>query len=248
MRLASRAAEVAALAEREAEATETATRNGATGVLGRLRTRAEDSKMVINRKLRSLSRWVNSEDELYLNFYGLRKRGMKAVDDRYNRQRVSAENTVSPGFYEDLIVGALTIDDQGMSYYGPWSVIIRDDHIRPRASVFWENPFPFLKRMKVISGDDAPEGFRAPWSARSRLAVAKLGGRLNADDDEDAIAETFIGPDRGSEHCDFIEVHVYHELHVDGIERIEAPVLVPSGERTEWEFLRKKLSAKGVVC
>ncbi|WP_231420772.1 hypothetical protein [Sphingomonas sp. Leaf205] len=248
VRSASRAGEVAALAERETEAIKAAASNGATDVLMRLRTHAEESRLVINRKLRSLSLWVNSEDELYLNFYQLKKRGVKSVDDRYNRQRVSAENTVSPGFYEELTVGALTVDGEGMSYYGPWSVIVRDDHIRLRASVFWSNPFLLLQSEKVISGDDLPEGFRAPWSARSRLAVAKLGSRLSAADDDDAIATRFMGPDRSSEHCDFIEVHVHHEIHVDGIERIKEPALIPPIDRTEWEFLREKLSAKGVVC
>lgn len=248
VRYASRDGEIAALAKREKRAVSAAKKKKAVAALDRLRDLAQTSRLVINRKLRALSLWVESDDELYVNFYRLRQLGVRMVDDRFNRHRISAENTISPLFFEQLVVGALTIDGKGMPYYGGWSVLIRDADIRVRATVFWENPFTFNKRKRIVSGDDPPEGYRTTWGRRDSLAVAKLGDRLDSTDDDSQLAKRFMGPDRASEHCDFIEVHVHGPIHADAIEEVVEPSHMSAADRTDWKHLRKKLEAKGIIC
>lgn len=248
VRFAMRAGEAKALAANERKAVNAAKKKGVLKEIDALRQRAGDSKLVINRKFRALEAWLASENELYVNFYKLKELGVKMIDDQFNRQRISAENTISPGFFRQLVVGALTIDGEGMSYYGDWTVIIRDDAIRARASVFWDNPFTFNKEKKIISGEDPPEGYRAPWEARADLAVAKLGGQLGTDGNGAPLESLFMGPDRTHADCRFIEVHIHGDIHADAIESVTPPKRMSPTDRTEWKVLRAVLSSKGCVC
>ncbi|WCS23890.1 zinc ribbon domain-containing protein [Methylobacterium sp. NMS14P] len=248
VRFAERAIEAAALSLSWARALELASSNKATAEVERLDHLAKHSKMVINRKLRALSEWINSDDELYVNFYKLRERGLEYEDNVYNRQRVSAENTISPNFFDQLVVGALTIDGRGMTYYGEYTILIRQDRIASRASVFWENPFIFNKNHSIISGEDPPVGYRAPWGERNKIVVAKLAGDVKPGDGDAALAALVMGPDRAAKDCDFVEVHVHKHIHANEIEAVIAPSEIPADDEDAWEFLRDKLATKSIKC
>ncbi len=248
VRLANDNVELSSLREFHEDARRSVRTNGTSSQCDTLEKLLSNSSMVINRNLTSLRAWVLSDDGLYLNFYKLKERGIPLVNDHHNRHRTSYENTVSPGFADDISVGALTIDDQGMGYYGPYAVVIRDDAIRDRATVFWENPFKFCRRLTVVSGAEAPAGHRATWQNRSLLGVAKLGGKLNVGDEAKAISQLLIGPDRTSEECDFIEVHVHKEIHACAIARVNPPDPPIPEDAYEWTFLRGKLLGLGAIC
>lgn len=248
VRFAERPGEVRALAALDAAASGLAASAGREAERSRLAELVRASKLVINRKLRSLALWVESDDELYVNFYKLKQRGVRMTNDVYNRQRLSAENTISPTFADQLTIGALTVDDRGMDYYGGYSVLIREEAIRLRATVFWENPFEFNKRMKIVSGEDPPEGYRAVWEERHRLANAKLATQLPDGADDDVLANLVMGPDRSVESCDFIEVHIHGDIHADCIERVVPPKTIPKEERSPWKHLQRKLAKKGAAC
>lgn len=248
VRFAERKGEVERLGKREENAAAAATAAGTRAEQARLVELVRASKLVINRRLRSLSLWLESEDELYVNFYKLRERGVRMSNDVFNRQRISAENTISPTFADQLVIGAITIDGRGMNYYGDYSVLVCDDAIRVRATVFWENPFEFNQRMNVVSGKDPPEGYRAPWSDRHKLASAKLTGQLVQGAGDAALAALVMGPDRSSEQCDFIEVHVWGDIHAEAIESVLPPDTIPDEDRSLWDHLRSKLARKGCIC
>lgn len=248
VRFAARATEAKALSSLVAIAQEAAAANGVSAEIVRLENLAKNSQMVINRKLRALSDWINSEDELYLNFYKLKEKGIAYKYDIYNRQRISAENTISPIFFDRLIIGALTVDGQGMSYYGKYTVVIRSTDIERRASVFWENPFIFNKKHNIISGEDPPEGYRAPWQEREKVVIAKLADAIKPGDNDHALSILVMGPDRNTADCNFVEVHVYNQIHVNEIERVIPPHAIPEDEENAWEFLREKLAGKGISC
>ncbi|HEX8448988.1 MAG TPA: zinc ribbon domain-containing protein [Allosphingosinicella sp.] len=248
VRFAERTSEAAALAGLEAAADSKVAAAGTQVEQERLVELARTSELVINRGLRSLAHWVEGEDELYVNFYKLKERGVRMANDVFNRQRISAENTISPTFADQLVIGALTVDGRGMDYYGGYSVLVREEAIRTRATVFWENPFEFNKRMKIVSGQDPPEGYRAVWGERHRLASAKLSERLTKGADDGDLAKLMMGPDRSARDCDFIEVHVWQDIHADAIRAVVPPDTIAEADRSEWEHLREKLVKKGAVC
>ncbi|MFT9359367.1 hypothetical protein [Acetobacter okinawensis] len=206
-------------------------------------SKSKESKMVINRSVRAIADWVGREDKLYVNFYKLKEMGLRKPYDQYDQQRISAENTISPVFAEKIVVGALTINEIGMTYYGGYSVTIKDKDICNRASVFWENPFIFNAKHRVVSGHPCPEGYRASWNNRDKLVGAKLGACVTNGMSDDDFANLLMGPDRTSESCDFIEVHVYDWLHASSIDKITPPATIPAEDRLEWDHVSSKLRA-----
>jgi hypothetical protein len=93
---------------------------------------------------------------------------------------------------------------------------------------------------------EAPPGFRALWSDRSRLAMAKLFSKLKSGMVESDFAGVLMEPKGASADCDFIEVHIYGGLHLRLIDRITGPVPTLEEDRHIWKSLKRKLEKRGV--
>ncbi|MGH6615752.1 hypothetical protein [Sphingomonas sp.] len=205
----------------------------------------EKSKLVINRKFRQLSHWLYSENRLYRNFYKRRQSGESYTEDEFNLQRISAENTVSPLFYDQLNYAAITVDGVGMPYYGEYSIIVREDAIAHRTTVFEENPFIFSERHGIVSGKMPPPGYRTVWDRRAKLIAAKLAERLSKGACDADIAELVMNRNRGAATCDFVEAHVYGDILLDCIETVVGPKPASRPDRIAWRHMRQLLVELG---
>ena len=237
--------EVTALSRRAAKARRAAIKSGTLAEHDRLVAMAQTSQLVINRKLRQLASWINRDNKLYLNFYKLKKLDPSYTEDIWNMQRNSAENAVNPLFYDDLSIAAITVDGVGMSYYGEYSIFVSENAIANRTTVFEENPFTFNKRHRVIAGKMAPAGFRAPWQNRAALASAKLGAKLTPGATDADLAELVMARTRGASDCDFIEAHVYGEIHAECIVSVVGPRPKVRSEFIIWRDLKRQLAELG---
>lgn len=246
VRVANRPAERSCLARRKAAARRTANKAKAGPEYDRLSELAARSRLVINRNIRQLSEWLESRDELYLNFYKLRKHGRYSVEDEWNLQRISAENTVNPWYFEELVIGAITIDDNGMDYYGAYTIFIREDAIATRSTVFEENPFIFNERHQLTSGKMPPEGYRAAWPDRADLVVAKLGARLAPGASDGELAELVMSRRRDAATCDFVEAHVYGDLRAESIESVKGHRPTERADLRIWRRQCWKLADLGI--
>jgi hypothetical protein len=159
--------------------------------------------------------------------------------------RISAENTVSPNFYNELSYGALSLDSFGMEYYGPYCVVLNEQLIAHRASVFEENPFEFNRRHSVISGQMPPAGHRAPWARRDQLAVGKLAAKITSGMRDADFPDVLIEPRRAEADCDFIEVHIYGPIHKAAIKHVTGPVPTMRPDRAIWNQVKRKLKDLG---
>ncbi|WP_456756664.1 hypothetical protein [Bradyrhizobium sp. USDA 4011] len=205
------------------------------------------SHAVMNRRLDDLHTWSVSASQFFASFHPqLRDGAIAARDNGWDEQRTSAENTVSPIYFDKLQIAALSLDDLGMSYYGKYCVRLREKFISKRASVFEENPFIFCKKHSIVSGASAPLGYRATWADRGRLARAKLGNAVNSTTATPEFPDILMSADRGSDKCDFIEVHIYEKVGRDAIEVVSGPVPKEVEERLLWRQVKRKLEPIGV--
>lgn len=214
--------------------------------LGALRVALASTHAVMNRHLTPLQIWVRSNNPIFRNFYDEIEEGRQAVEDRWNTQRASAENTINPTFYKQLSIAALSLDGRGLTYYGAYTVTLRTNIISHKATVFEENPFYFNERHGVISGREPPCGYRADWLSRDQLGIAKLHSRVTPEMSSEAeFSNLIMAPDRDKDDCDFIEVHIYAGVHRDAIQRVSGPRPEDPVDRIFWEDVVHRLTEIG---
>ncbi len=246
VRMASRSTEREALKERVTKARTDAASREASTELAAFERAVSQSNAVMNRRFGSLSSWVNGDNPLFVNFYQqVDILGREPDGSGWDQQRGAAEAAISPFFYNDLNVAALSLDGRGMPYYGEYSVSLLTVTIEDRASVFEENPFIFNERHHVVAGRTPPPGYRAPWSEREILAAAKLQSQITAGMAADQFPSILMGPDRASEDCDFIEVHIFGAVSRQGIEKVVGPLPANKAEKALWRQTKRKLTQAG---
>jgi hypothetical protein len=133
----------------------------------------------------------------------------------------------------------LSLKHPGLTYYGPYCIVLKETAIKDRATVFEENSINFVRRHKVTAGDPLPPGFRATWGNRSLLAVAKLGNRLKSTLTEDDFPKLLVSPEGADP--DFIEVHIYGPFNRRAIQNVAGPEPVPKADRVIYRSILKKL-------
>lgn len=248
VRAARRRDQVEALEKRLADSMRSADARGANAEVANFLAATSKSDAVMNRSLGALHSWLNEASPLLVTFHNLRRAGARiSQDNGWDQQRISAENTVSPLYYEELHPAALTLNGQGMTYYGPYSVILSEDLIAFRSTVFEENPFLFTKRHRVISGQPAPPGYRAEWAERQKLAVAKLGARIAKGLSNDDFPQILMEQRPNDPDCDFVEVHVYGPIHHSAIKHVSGPVPAEPVDRPLWKQAKRRLEAIGAT-
>ena len=246
VRLAEMPDEAAALEARLAAAHASARARAVEAELKSFSLSVNSSKAIMNRRLDTLQSWLNSNNPLFISFHQQVRSGARLPEDtRWDQQRTSAENTVSPNFYSQLSFGALSLDSLGMSYYGPYCVVLKDDLIAHRASVFEENPFEFNRRHAIISGQVPPAGYRAPWIYRDKLAVSKLANKISSGMSDSDFPNILVEPRRADPDCDFIEVHVYGPIHHAAIDHVSGPIPKARPDRAIWDQVKRKLRGLG---
>lgn len=205
------------------------------------------SRAVMNRSLGALHSWVNGANPLFISFHQqVRSQSRGPQDNEWDRQRISAENTISPLFFDSLNIGALCLGAVGMEYYGPYTIFLKENLIAHRSSAFEENPFFFNQRHAVISGKDPPPGYRAVWLERDRLAMAKLHPKITSETTPADFPSILLESRGGESDCDFIEVHIYGPLHMGAIEHVAGPK--PSGDDALlWRNIKRKMASQGTT-
>ena len=246
VRLAESLSEVAALGTRFAAAVLSADVRGVAGELASFSLAVGSSKAVMNRRLDSLQSWLNSNNPRWISFHQqVRSGGRLPEDTSWDQQRTSAENTINPSFFKDLSDAALSLDRLGMAYYGPYCVVLKEELIAHRASVFEENPFEFNRRHSVISGQMPPPGYRAPWARRDQLAVSKLVDKVLSGMSDTDFPDVLMEPRREAADCDFMEVHIYGPIHHVAIEHVSGPIPKVRPDRAIWKQVKRRLRDLG---
>jgi hypothetical protein len=151
--------------------------------------------------------------------------------------RQVADAALFSGFQDEIRFGVISLDGSGALNYGRCFLVLRDDMIAHRATVFESNAVLWMKHyaMRLDSLVDLPPGYRATWEQRSEIAVAKLAAQVRADLDHSAIAALLLRNGSGTADDDFIEVHIYGPMTI----RTCASVVVTNGHDAADEVISK---------
>jgi hypothetical protein len=248
VRKADRQDEQDALNVRVESSRRSAEARGAAAELADFVVKVSTSKAVMNRKLAAIHSWMNSDSPYFMNFHSqVRDHSLIARNNGWDEQRISAENTVNPIYYIDLQFAALSLDDRGLTYYGPYCVTLKEGVIAMRSSAFEENPFLFNPKHKIYSGKQPPLGYRASWTRRAALAEAKLGHLITSTTSQAEYSAILMGTNRECANCDFVEVHIYGMIHKQAIEQVTGPVPTDLYELALWEDCKRKLQSLGAT-
>ena len=210
VRAAERPEEVRALEERLRSAEAAAAARGCESVLVEFRNAARSSLAVLCQSLSKVMKLVSSDNELYASFYQLVGLGARRPEDtEIEMQRLLADDILFPYYREEIRFAALSLDGQGVVRFGECSLVLTEETIRDRTTVFEENSLYFCSRRGLgVRAHSVPPGFRASWSRREQLAAAKLEPALqpamSAPDFVDVILKGGKPPNKSgarASHC-----------------------------------------------
>lgn len=246
VRAAEIAVERAALAGRVQAAYDDADTRGCRDCLDRFRAAVGLSKAVVARSVGKISELMNADNELYATFYQLvDSKSRLPEDNEWDKGRESVDSLLFPHYHKEIRFAALSLNEQGVAGYGGMTLVLKDGAIRERATVFEKNTVVFCRERQVVAGTEAPAGFRASWKERGDLAVAKLHKSLDTATPDDRFSEILM-PSSGERTSDFIEVHIFGELHRRAIAKVTGKEPRERADRALLRSMRTKLAALGV--
>jgi hypothetical protein len=244
-----RAEELSALEARFRSAKVEARDRNADGRLDAFETAIRtQSRAVINMWPSLLAEFLYSGRALYSN-YTLQIAGQmrKPASIEFDRGRRGVEGILFGNYASDIRYAALSLDGRGLVSYGTCAVTIADVTTSATATVLEENSYTFVRRHKLLPGDDTPLGYRAAWADRHKLAVAKLAPHIDSEMPEEAFPSTLLRGDGERDHDEFLEVHIYGHFDDQAIERVVSPVPagVPPEHRADLTRIRDRVKSSG---
>jgi len=245
VRQAESASERGALAARLADAEVSARARASIDILNTFGMAVLNSSAVVARPLSLLDSMVKSEKSLYIPYHRQVASGARLPENNeWDPGRVAAESTIMPHYFDQITFAALSLNGIGPTSFGAYSIILKDNAIALRASVFEENPFLFTVRHRILAGQPCPPGYRASWQHRDILAKAKLHALINSGTIPSQFAGILIA-NKTAGDSDYVEVHIFGNIHRLAIERVIGPKPKARPDRIIMKSIEKSLIEVG---
>lgn len=210
---------------------------------------AQRSKAVLNRPLPDVLRMANSSSELYGGFYRSMRAGTRLPNPEspWDTMRESVDAALFPSYHQDIFFAALTLDEAGLDHYGDCSVILREECVAHRATVFEENSFVFMEKRNIGRTQAVPPGYRAVWQDRGRLSVAKLANKIDQQTQPGAFAALLLKNGHGTGEKDvFVEVHICGTMSVCSMEKVSVKKSHKKSRKVLFKQLGKQLKKQNI--
>ena len=215
---------------------------GCSNQLNEFSDNVRSSKAVISRPLAKIHDLLNNERLSYVSFQKEVASGARqAEDNEFDTVRKQYEEALFPHFSEEIIFALLSLNDAGMEGYGTHTMTLKDKMIGHRATVFEENPHNFVEKHGIVLNKPIPPGYRAPWSQRHELAIAKLHSSIDSTTEEAQHAAILATDNGGSGNSDWIEVHIYGSINRNAIESVSGPMPKLKADRVMWQSIQSSM-------
>jgi hypothetical protein len=242
--------EYSALCDRYEKAKTDVLTRGVDAIAADFEAAAASSKAVVARPLAEVLRLASSSEQLYATYYDLIDAGMKLpTGEKWDVLRAAADSALFPGYARHIRFAALTVDDRGLSTYGDCLLFLKDEMIAHRSSVFEANSVGWMEDKGILMSQAhrLPEGYRAAWQHREKLAIAKLANKLEPATDASSFSRLLLGTGDTTSDDDFVEVHIWGPFTIQSCDKVRC--LKPREDSTEELFLqalREKMQRYGV--
>jgi len=243
------ASEEAALDRRYKTARSDAAQRGADVKVQHFEDTLKESKAIIATSVTNLSRLASSHRQLHATYYDLIGGPIKFPEgSEWDLLRVLADVLLFGEGKKHIRFAALSLNDIGLTNYGPCALILKEHMISHRSSVFEENCALFMERkgIRVQRQPKLPKGYKATWERRARLCVAKLADRIDSGTTSDKYSEILLKNGTTSAQDEFVEVHIWGPFTVFTLEKVKVIAQSSSARATILKAIKFKLSKYGV--
>jgi hypothetical protein len=200
------------------------------------------SRAVVARSLAVVQDLLESDRRSYTNYHKeLAQASRVPEDNEFDQIRTQFEAALFPNFHQEMLFACLSLDGRGLSAYGGYAMVLKDDMIAHRATVFEENPYIFCQKHGILMTDPIPTGYRADWANRNLLAMAKLHSEITPTTPDTSFPGILLKERPGTGGSDFIEVHIYGSINRYSIERVVGRQPRSREDRLIWKRLERML-------
>lgn len=193
---------------------------------------ADQTKAVIATDVGEVERLAKSDRNLFSTYYELVKAGVRLPSgDKWDVLRGVAEHAMFPGYKDNIRFAALSLDGEGVWNYGECSLTLREDRSAYRASAFEANNVVmtvYQQKNYMADALDLPQGYRATWSERGRLCVAKSSGKIQVGTVSGEFSRLLVEQGTTTAGDEFVEIHLWGPISIRTVERV---VVVRKGNR-----------------
>lgn len=209
-----------ALTTRYREAIKDATSRGCESLIKEFESAISESRAVISLSKKTLMELIRDQS-LYSNYYRLIDTEERSSQE-WDVIRELADTMLFGAQKKNIRFAALSLNERWLANYGECALVLRDELIAHRASVFEENSTRFVERRKIkISRRGAlPPGYRASWNDRGRLCVAKLAPAITLETEPGHFPNLVMRGGANSSDDEFIEVHIWGPLTIRAVETV----------------------------
>jgi hypothetical protein len=234
VRAAERQAEKDALETRYRNALEESKVDGREHALASFDESMKKTSAVINVELKILHEFITSDKMIY-STYGLLVEGEMRIpataENDSARQTVGAK--LFGSYAKQIRYAALSKDGGGPNSYGPYALKLWEVAIDDLATLLEDNSYVFVEKHGIRTLQEIPQGYRATWRERHKLAVAKLSEQISSGTTEAEHSKILLSGAgvRGTD--EFIEVHIYGGFNNKAIESVRGSSTVKGGLSAE---------------
>ncbi|MES0335968.1 MAG: hypothetical protein SFH39_06360 [Candidatus Magnetobacterium sp. LHC-1] len=207
------------LQERYSKATQKAKNYGIEAEVSTLEGHVRASFAVINLRFGPLFQLLNDEKIIYSSY----ERQVDAqtrvpAEKKFDVTRRQVGEMLFGGAAKNICYAALSIDGSGLKNYGEYTIRLKDNMICSRATLLEDNSYRFAEKHGIntqnITDSNIPNGFRALWSDRHKIAVAKLVDQVKKGFTFTDYAKILLDSRERKCDDDFIEVHIYGGFNI----------------------------------
>jgi hypothetical protein len=230
----------------EAAMTDCKTRGLETTALDFAQKIQQDSHAVINGTASFFYSFFDDDRNLYTT-YDLQIAGQMrtaaAYEDDIRRREVGSK--VFGAYAKEIRYAALTLTGRGLTSYGGCSMVLNADICGNLASLTEENTYELVGHHPA----GIPDGFRAVWTERHKLSLAKLAPKLTAATTPGHYAALLFFSEGRRATDQFIEVHLYGPFSCNSIKSASIPFTGANKKEThDLAYLFDKLVEKAIPC
>ncbi len=240
-------AERAQLKARYEAAVAEAAARGAGDQIREFEVACSNGFVVINRSLEEVNQLAVSDRNLYCNYYQYTGAGIRIPEgNEWDVWRQIADNAFFPNYKERIRFGAWSLDGHGMDYYGPCTMVLKNQLISKRTTFFTENTVQHVLDKSVRELPDLAKGHRADWDHVGWLCVAKAGSKVEAHTEASQFPSFIMKGGDGSGNDEFIEAHIYGNLSINTLERVKIARATGRKAKKDRKVLEARLKKHGV--
>ncbi len=204
------------------------------------------SKVAIARSLVPILSLLESDRQTYSTYQQQVAMEARVPEDTgFDTTRNQFESALHPNFHHKIRFGCLTLNNRGVPTFGTYMMILKDEMIAHRATVFEENPTVLVDRIGVLLNEGFPPGYRSTWEKRDVLAKSKLYPKISSSTQPDEYPQILLDEGEEGGAVDYIEVHIYGTFNRESIERITGPEPRTREDRVIWEKIARLVTEVG---